>query len=60
MVPKTLSDIDSNLLVPAKIWKDQVINKSTANELVRKFQSNFNQYDLGDHKIRQAWPKEVS
>ena len=60
MVPNTLSDIDSNLLVPAKIWKDQIVYRSTANDLVRKFQSNFDQYDLGDPKIREAGPKEVS
>ncbi len=60
MVPKTLSNIDPNLLVPAKIWKDQIIYRSTANNLVRKFQRNFDQYDLGDFKIRQAGPKEVS
>ena len=60
MVPNTLSDIDSNLLVPAKIWKDQIVYRSTANDLVRKFQSNFDQYDLGDRKVREAGPKEVS
>ena len=60
MVPKTLSDIDSNLLIPAKIWKDQIVYGSTANDLVRKFQSNFDQYDLGDRKVREAGPKEVS
>ena len=60
MVPKTLSDIDSNLLIPAKIWKDQIVYRSTANDLVRKFQRNFDQYDLGDLKVREAGPKEVS
>ena len=60
MVPNTLSDIDSNLLVPAKIWKDQIVYRSTANDLVRKFQNNFDQYDLGDPKIRESGPKEVS
>ena len=60
MVPNTLSDIDSNLLVPAKIWKDQIVYRSTANDLVRKFQNNFDQYDLGDPKIREAGPKEVN
>ena len=59
MVPKTLRDIDSKLLIPAKIWKDQIVYGSTANDLVRKFQSNFDQYDLGDRKVREAGPKEV-
>ena len=30
------------------------------NDLVKKFQSNFDQYDLGDRKVREAGPKEVS
>ena len=59
MVPKTLSDIDSNLLVPAKIWEDQIQYKNIANDLVKKFQNNFNQYDLGDAKVRESGPKQV-
>lgn len=59
MVPKTLSDIDSNLLVPAKIWEDQMQYKNIANDLVKKFQNNFNQYDLGDAKVRESGPKQV-
>ena len=59
MVPNTLGDIDSKLLAPAKIWKDQMLYRNTANELVSKFQNNFDQYDLGDPKIRQAGPKQV-
>jgi phosphoenolpyruvate carboxykinase (ATP) len=59
MVPNTLGDIDSKLLAPAKIWKDQILYRNTANELVSKFQNNFDQYDLGDPKIRQAGPKQV-
>ena len=59
MVPKTLSDIDSNLLVPAKIWEDQIQYKNIANDLVKKFQNNFNQYDLGDAKVRESGPKQL-
>ena len=59
MVPKTLSDIDSNLLVPAKIWEDQMQYKNIANDLVKKFQNNFNQYDLGDAKVRESGPKQL-
>lgn len=59
MVPKTLSQIDSNLLIPAKIWDDQTLYKNIANELVRKFQKNFEEYDLGDPNLRLAGPKQV-
>ena len=41
MVPKTLSGIDPNLLIPSKIWDDQKKYRKTANGLVKKFQSNF-------------------
>jgi phosphoenolpyruvate carboxykinase (ATP) len=59
MVPKTLSQIDSNLLIPARIWDDQTLYKNIANELVRKFQKNFEEYDLGDPNLRLAGPKQV-
>jgi phosphoenolpyruvate carboxykinase (ATP) len=59
LVPNTLGDIDSNLLIPSKIWKDQIIFRNTANDLVSKFQDNFIKYDLGDSTIRDAGPRLV-
>ena len=59
LVPNTLGEIDSNLLIPSKIWKDQIIFRNTANDLVSKFQDNFIKYDLGDSTIRDAGPKLV-
>ncbi len=56
MVPKTLGDIDSSLLIPAKIWTDEEEYRSTAIDLVTKFQDNFTQYDLGDADVREAGP----
>ena len=56
MVPTSLGDIDSKLLIPAKVWEDQALYKSTAIVLVEKFQNNFNQYDIKDSAIRNAGP----
>jgi ATP-dependent phosphoenolpyruvate carboxykinase len=56
MVPQTLGDIDSNLLIPSRAWKDQDEYHTTAIELVKKFQKNFEQYDLGDAEVLNAGP----
>lgn len=56
LVPKTLGDIDASLLIPAKIWADEEAYRSTAVDLVKKFQDNFTQYDLGDEHVRDAGP----
>ena len=55
-VPKTLSDIDVQLLIPSKVWEDQELYRTTAIELVKKFQDNFKQYDLGDNQVLNAGP----
>ena len=55
-VPKSLSDIDVELLIPAKVWEDQKLYHTMAIELVKKFQNNFKQYDLGDIQVRNARP----
>ena len=57
MVPQCLGDIDPGMLVPAKAWKDQNEYNNIAKELVKKFQKNFEQYDLGDAEILSAGPK---
>ena len=57
MVPQCLGDIDPGILVPAKAWKDQNEYNNIAKELVKKFQKNFEQYDLGDAEILSAGPK---
>ena len=55
-VPKRLSDIDVELLIPSKVWEDQELYRTTAIELVKKFQDNFKQYDLGDNQVLNAGP----
>ena len=57
MVPQRLGDIDPGMLVPAKAWKDQNEYNNIAKKLVKKFQKNFEQYDLGDAEILGAGPK---
>ncbi|MDE0588001.1 MAG: phosphoenolpyruvate carboxykinase (ATP) [Candidatus Marinimicrobia bacterium] len=57
MVPQRLGDIDPGMLVPAKAWKDQNEYNNIAKQLVKKFQKNFEQYDLGDAEILSAGPK---
>ena len=57
MVPQRLGDIDPDILVPAKAWKDQNEYNNIAKQLVKKFQKNFEQYDLGDAEILSAGPK---
>ena len=59
MVPKSLGNIDSNLLIPSKAWSDKEEYASVANNLVSKFQANFEQYDLGDEEIRNAGPSAL-
>jgi phosphoenolpyruvate carboxykinase (ATP) len=56
-VPQRLGDIDPDILVPAKAWKDQTEYNNIAKKLVKKFQKNFEQYDLGDAEILSAGPK---
>ena len=56
LVPKTLGDIDASLLIPKNIWADEEEYRSTAMDLVKKFQDNFTQYDLGDEYVRDAGP----
>ncbi|MDG2398188.1 MAG: phosphoenolpyruvate carboxykinase (ATP) [Candidatus Marinimicrobia bacterium] len=57
MVPQCLGDIDPGILVPEKAWKDKNEYNNIAKKLVKKFQKNFEQYDLGDAEILSAGPK---
>ena len=57
MVPQHLGDIGPDILVPAKAWKDHNEYNNIAKKLVKKFQKNFEQYDLGEAEILSAGPK---
>ena len=58
-VPKTLGDIDPNLLNPLKAWKDVEEYHRAARELIQKFQDNYKMYDLGDENILNAGPSFI-
>ena len=58
-IPKTLGDIDPNLLNPLKAWKDIKEYHRSARELIQKFQENYMMYDLGDKNILNAGPNYV-
>ena len=55
-IPTFLNDIESDLLNPLKAWSDLEEYHRSAGELVKKFQKNYEQYDLGDDTIRNAGP----
>ena len=50
-IPKTLGDIDPNLLNPLKAWKDIKEYHRSARELIKKFQDNYRMYHLGDENL---------
>ena len=56
-MPLTLTGIEPSLLNPLKAWDDLEEYHESARELVKKFQINYEQYDLGDEVIRNAGPK---
>ena len=55
-IPISLGVIDANLLNPVRAWDNLDEYHVTAKELVRKFQANYKQYDLGDTAVLNAGP----
>jgi len=55
-VPKHLLGIESDFLIPAKRWNDTKAYSLKAQELVKKFQDNFQQYDVESASVREAGP----
>ena len=55
-IPTSLGDIDSKLLNPMRAWNDSDHYRTTAEDLVKKFQKNYQQYDLGDKAVHRAGP----
>ena len=56
-IPLSLSDIEPSLLNPSKAWSDLEQYHNSARDLVKKFQDNYEKYDLGDDMIRNAGPQ---
>ena len=55
-IPKSLGEIDNSILNPLQAWTNESEYHSVARELVKKFQENYNKYDLGDPEVLQAGP----
>ena len=55
-IPISLGVINANLLNPVRAWDNLDEYHVTAKELVRKFQANYKQYDLGDTAVLNAGP----
>ena len=55
-IPKSLSGIDQKMLNPRNTWSNKNKYHISAKSLVKKFQENYEQYDLGDKAILKAGP----
>ena len=55
-IPTSLGDINSKLLNPMRAWNDSDQYRTTAEDLVKKFQKNYQKYDLGDEAVHRAGP----
>ena len=55
-IPKSLDDVQSDILNPQNTWSDTDLYNRFAKDLVEKFKENYKKYDLGDDKIRNGGP----
>ena len=56
-IPINLKDIDTEILIPSKAWSNQNEYIKIAEDLVQKFQKNFEDYSIEDQEIINAGPK---
>ena len=56
-VPTSLDDLGPETLISSKAWSDLEEYKSVAEQLVKKFQENFKEFNIDDDKILKAGPK---
>ena len=56
-VPTSLDDLGPETLISSKAWSDLEEYKSVAEQLVKKFQENFKEFNIDDDKIVKAGPK---
>ena len=59
-IPINLKDIDTEILIPSKAWSNQNEYIKIAEDLVQKFQKNFEDYSIEDQEIINAGPKLTS
>lgn len=55
-VPTSLNGVDSNLLNPKKAWDNKAAYDKNAEELIKKFSTNFEKFNVSD-AIKNAGPK---
>ena len=55
-VPTSLEDIDSEILIPSNAWPNKDEYRKIAENLVGKFQANFEGYSITDEEIINAGP----
>ena len=53
-VPTSLDDLGPETLISSKAWSDLEEYKSVAEQLVKKFQENFKEFNIDDDKIIKA------
>ena len=56
-VPTSLDGLGPETLLSAKAWSDLEEYKSVAEQLVKKFQENFKEFNIDDDKIIKAGPR---
>ena len=56
-VPTSLDDLGPETLISSKAWSDLEEYKSVAEQLVKKFQENFKEFNIDDDKMIKAGPK---
>ena len=56
-IPINLKDIDTEILIPSKAWSNHNEYIKIAEDLVQKFQKNFEDYSIEDQEIINAGPK---
>ena len=56
-IPINLKDIDTEILIPSKAWSSHEEYIKIAENLVQKFQKNFEDYSIEDQEIINAGPK---
>ena len=58
-IPTKLDDLNSDLLFPKRMWKNEKDYFSAAKELTEKFQANFSEYDINDELVNNAGPVTI-
>ena len=58
-IPKSLGNIDKNILNPIDSWANKSDYHLTAKILVKKFKENYRKYDLGNIDILKGGPESI-